>query len=94
MGQPPYGNANGYNMMRQGSNNSLPAYHAPPPNVQHPPHVPHVPHQLPPHPPAQGPPHIPNKPSMPQGMPMAHGQPYSNLPTYGNPATLPQKPTT
>ncbi|KAL1874891.1 hypothetical protein Daus18300_003432 [Diaporthe australafricana] len=94
MGQPPYGNANGYNMMRQGSNNSLPPYHAPPPNVQHVPHVPHVPHQLPPHPPAQGPPHIPSKPSMPQGLPMAHGQPYSNLPTYGNPATLPQKPTT
>lgn len=94
MGQPPYGHANGYNMMRQGSNNSLPAYHGPPPNVQHPPHVPHVPHQLPPHPPAQGPPHIPNKPSMPQGLPMAHGQPYSNLPTYGNPASLPQKPTT
>lgn len=93
MGQPPYGNANGYNMMRQGSNNSLPAYHGPPPNVQHP-HAPHVPHQLPPHPPAQGLPHIPSKPPMPQGLPMAHGQPYSNLPTYGNPASLPQKPTT
>ncbi|ROV96777.1 hypothetical protein VMCG_07881 [Cytospora schulzeri] len=90
MGQPSYGNTSGYNMMRQGSNNSLPPYHAPPPAAQHP----HVPHQLPPHPPPQGPPHIPNKPTMPQGPAMSHGPPYSNLPNYGNPAALPQKPTT
>lgn len=90
MGQPPYGNG-GYNMMRQGSNNSLPPYHHPPAAMQHPPHVPH---QLPPHPPAQGPPHISNKPSMPHGPPIVHGQTFHNLPTYGNPASLPQKPTT
>ncbi|KUI59629.1 hypothetical protein VP1G_06827 [Cytospora mali] len=89
MAQPPYGNTSGYNMMRQGSNNSLPPYH-PPPTAQHP----HVSHQLPPHPPPQGPPHIPNKPTMPQGPAMSHGPPYSNLPNYGNPAALPQKPTT
>lgn len=91
MGQPPYGNG-GYNMMRQGSNNShhsLPPYHHPSP-MQHA----HVPHQLPPHPPAQGPPHMTNKPAMAQGSPMAHGQTFNHLPTYGNPATLPQKPTT
>lgn len=87
MAQPSYGNG-GYNMMRQGSNNSLPPYHHPP-NAQ-----PHIPHQLPPHPPAQGPPHIPSKPAMPQGPSMAHGQTFTNLPTYGNPASLPQKPTT
>lgn len=91
MGQSPYGSG-GYNMMRQGSNNShhsLPPYHHPPP-MQHA----HVPHQLPPHPPAQGPPHMSNKPSMAQASPMAHGQTFNHLPTYGNPATLPQKPTT
>lgn len=91
MGQPPYGGG-GYNMMRQGSNNShhsLPPYHHPPP-MQHA----HVPHQLPPHPPAQGPPHMSNKPSIAQGSPMAHGQTFNHLPTYGNPATLPQKPNT
>lgn len=90
MGQSPYVSG-GYNMMRQGSNNSLPPYHHPPAAMQHPAHVPH---QLPPHPPAQGPPHIPNKPSMPQGPPMVHGQAFNHLPTYGNPASLPQKPTT
>lgn len=92
MGQPPYGNG-GYNMMRQGSNtshHSLPPYHHPA-AMQHS----HVPHQLPPHPPAQGPPHMSNKPSMPQGpASMNHGQTFSHLPTYGNPANLPQKPTT
>lgn len=90
MGQPPYGSG-GYNMLRQGSNNSLPPYHHPPATMQHPAHVPH---QLPPHPNTQGPPHIPNKPSMPQGPPMVHGQTYNHLPNYGNPASLPQKPTT
>lgn len=90
MPQTSYGGGGGYNMMRQGSNTSLPAYH----HQTAMQHAPHVPHQLPPHPPAPGPPHIPNKPSMPQGPPIAPGQPFNNLPTYGNPATLPQKPTT
>lgn len=92
MGQPSYGNG-GYNMMRQGSNtshHSLPPYHHST-SMQHG----HVPHQLPPHPPAQGPPHMSNKLSMPQGpSSMNHGQTFNHLPTYGNPANLPQKPTT
>lgn len=90
MGQSPYGSG-GYNMLRQGSNNSLPPYHHPPATMQHPAHVPH---QLPPHPSTQGPSHIPNKPSMPQGPPIVHGQTFNHLPTYGNPASLPQKPAT
>lgn len=84
----PY--AGGYGMARQGSNNSMPAYHSP--------HVPHVPPSLPPNPPhvaaqnlTQNPPaHIPNRPNVPHGP----NQPYNHLPTYGNPATLPQKPST
>ena len=93
MGQPPYsGNGNGFGMMRQGSNNSLPPYHGPPQHpVQHMPMAPQMPpHQLP-----QNPSHVPvpNKPNMPQG-PSAGNQTFSHLPTYGNPASLPQKPST
>lgn len=86
-------NGASYGMARQGSNNSLPSYHhAPPPQAaqqQHYHGVPHGPihHSLPPNPMTHN---IPNKPAMSQGGP-GHG--YSTLPNYGNPATLPQKPT-
>lgn len=104
MGQTPYAsNGNGYGMMRQGSNNSLPPYPGPPHNPQYPQHLPqhaqqHVPHipQLPLHPPTQGYHHLPqmpNKPAIPQG-PSMHNRTFNNLPNYGNPATLPQKPST
>ncbi|KAK4156261.1 hypothetical protein C8A00DRAFT_41226 [Chaetomidium leptoderma] len=73
-----------YGMTRQGSNHSMPPYHA----VQQPPHVPapHGPQHMPP----SGPMHMPNKPAGPPGP----GQAFSHLPNYGNPATLPQKPST
>lgn len=85
---PPYGG--GYGMVRQGSSNSMPAYHTPhiqhavPPMQQTPQHLvaPTLPHNPPPH--------IPNRPNIPQGP----SQPFTHLPTYGNPATLPQKPAT
>ncbi|KAK1654719.1 R3H domain-containing protein [Colletotrichum phormii] len=85
----------GYAMARQGSNNSIPSYHPPPP--QHPHHLNPMPqapvHHIPQHPPQHIPqnpsPHIPNKPVIPQG---PAGQTFSHLPHYGNPATLPQKP--
>ncbi|KAM0491251.1 hypothetical protein ACHAP8_010825 [Fusarium lateritium] len=86
----PYGG--GYGMARQGSSNSMPAYHsprvahvAPPVMSQNPQHM--APQAHPHHLPAYN---IPNRPSIPQGP----SQPYSHLPTYGNPATLPQKPDT
>lgn len=85
----------GYAMARQGSNNSIPSYHPPPP--QHPHHLNPMPqapvHHIPQHPPQHIPqnpsPHIPSKPAIPQG---PAGQTFSHLPHYGNPATLPQKP--
>ncbi|KAL0942199.1 R3H domain-containing protein [Colletotrichum truncatum] len=92
----PYGVVAGYGMARQGSNNSIPPYHASP--AQHPHHLnaipqgpgPHIPTQHPPqHLPQNPSPHIPNKPAIPQG---PAGQTFSHLPHYGNPATLPQKP--
>lgn len=70
-----------YGMARQGSNNSLTQYHP----VQQPPMGP--PHGQ--HMPPNASPHIPNKPLGPPGA----VQTFSHLPTYGNPATLPQKPT-
>lgn len=80
---PPYGGA--YGMARQGSNNSIPSYHGPPQGT-------------PPHVPMQPPQHMPQQPPMPVSSrphgPGANGQMYSHLPTYGNPATLPQKPAT
>ncbi|KAJ4265406.1 hypothetical protein NW762_004694 [Fusarium torreyae] len=92
----PYGG--GYGMVRQGSSSSMPAYHSPrvahvqhapppppPPMPQNPQHM--VPQPLPNHPPSYT---IPNRPNIPQGP----SQPFSHLPTYGNPATLPQKPAT
>ncbi|GJC85193.1 hypothetical protein ColLi_08031 [Colletotrichum liriopes] len=85
----------GYGMVRQGSNNSIPSYHPPPP--QHPHHLnplpqapgSHIPQHPPQHLPQNPSPHIPNKPAIPQG---PAGQTFSHLPHYGNPATLPQKP--
>ncbi|GKT50962.1 uncharacterized protein ColSpa_11143 [Colletotrichum spaethianum] len=85
----------GYGMARQGSNNSIPSYHPPPP--QHPHHLnplpqapgSHIPQHPPQHLPQNPSPHIPNKPAIPQG---PAGQTFSHLPHYGNPATLPQKP--
>ncbi|OTA87027.1 hypothetical protein M434DRAFT_35560 [Hypoxylon sp. CO27-5] len=77
----PYVGGPSYGMSRQGSNNSLPAYHAPQHLPQHP--SAHLP---------QAPPQMPNKPNVPP--PTGPGQTYSHLPTYGNPATLPQKPPT
>ncbi|KAM0271081.1 hypothetical protein ACHAQH_009230 [Verticillium albo-atrum] len=94
----PYGGPAGYGMARQGSNNSAPLYHPPPP--QHPQHMmqsgpgmSYMPQQPPHQAITQNPPphHIPNKPVAPQG---PAGQTFSHLPHYGNPATLPQKPST
>lgn len=83
-----YGNGNlGYNMARQGSNNSLPSsYHASPHMATRP-----VMHQGM----AHGHPSMPPMPPMPQGMPQnmntghQHG---SHLPHFGNASTLPPKP--
>ncbi|XDG04050.1 hypothetical protein ABKA04_003665 [Annulohypoxylon sp. FPYF3050] len=77
----PYVGGPGYGMSRQGSNNSLPPYHPPQHIPQHP--SSHLP---------QAPPQMPNKPNIPP--PTGPGQTFSHLPTYGNPATLPQKPPT
>ncbi|RSL59783.1 hypothetical protein CEP51_013873 [Fusarium floridanum] len=90
----PYGG--GYGMVRQGSSSSMPAYHSPHvAHVQHAPPPPPMPqnpqHMAPPQPLPHNPPaHIPNRPNMTQGP----NQAFSHLPTYGNPATLPQKPAT
>ncbi len=83
MPPPPYGGA--YGMVRQGSNNSIPSYHGPPHGT--PPHgsMPHPQHMV------QQPPMPVNSRPPPHG-PAPNGQMYSHLPTYGNPATLPQKP--
>lgn len=83
-------------MVRQGSSNSMPAYHSPQHvNVSHIPHGPPPMMQNPQHMAVQPlpqtlPAHIPNRPNVPQGP----SQPFTHLPTYGNPATLPQKPAT
>ena len=79
--QPQYGNGMGYNMARQGSNNSLPSYHASP-------HMAHRPimHQGM----AQN---MPQMPHAAQNM-SQNGQVGPHLPQYGNPATLPPKPPT
>lgn len=89
----PYGG--GFGMARQGSNNSMHGYHlqqphVTPPHSQHGPPIPN-PNQPPVHHIPQNPSaHIPARPSIPQGP----NQMFSHLPTYGNPATLPQKPAT
>ena len=96
---PPqqFGNGMGYNMARQGSNNSLPSYHASP-------HIPHRPMM---------PQSITQPQGMPHGLPQAgvhsmshnmgqqsihgmssNGHVGNHLPNYGNPSTLPPKPPT
>ncbi|KAH6631016.1 hypothetical protein B0J18DRAFT_118025 [Chaetomium sp. MPI-SDFR-AT-0129] len=84
-GVPPPGP---YMMSRQSSNNSMPPYH---PVQQQAPPPPHAPQHIPP---PSGPAmHIPNhKASGPP--PPGPGQTFTHLPNYGNPATLPQKPST
>ncbi|KAK3956108.1 hypothetical protein QBC32DRAFT_164412 [Pseudoneurospora amorphoporcata] len=81
--QPGYGGPGpmGYAMSRQGSNNSMgPYHHVPPQHHAMPPNAsPHIAHGK-----VAGGPPPPTGPSGPQG--------YSHLPTYGNPASLPQKP--
>ncbi|KAH8893161.1 hypothetical protein GQ53DRAFT_645307, partial [Thozetella sp. PMI_491] len=88
-GIPPpavYGAANNsYGMVRQGSNNSIPPYHAGPLGP------PHGPQSLPPNPAPNNHIHHNNgKPVVAQGGP---AQAFNHLPNYGNPATLPQKPS-
>lgn len=100
--QPSFGPTPGpYGMSRQSSNNSIPPYHAVPQQQQQQQQPPHVPVPVPPH----GPQHMPPMPpasmmQMPAKPPTA-GPPgsgpgqttFSHLPNYGNPATLPQKPS-
>ncbi|ODA80295.1 hypothetical protein RJ55_03253 [Drechmeria coniospora] len=76
--------AGGYGMARQGSSNSIPSYHGPH-MPQHAPLMQGMPSPLN----IQNPPaHVPGRLVAPLGpSPM-----YGHLPTYGNPATLPQKP--
>ncbi|KAF4126295.1 R3H domain protein, partial [Geosmithia morbida] len=91
----PYG---GHGMMRQASNTSIPGYHP----AQQPHMAPPIPYGHPP--PAMVPPPVqagplqhvnpgqamPSRPNVgPAGPPV-----FAHLPTYGNPATLPQKPAT
>lgn len=90
--QQQYNNGMGYNMARQGSNNSLPSYHASP-------HMAHRPmmHQAMPQSLPQSMP--PNLPQGMQGMQGIQGMPQNgqignHLPNYGNPSTLPPKPPT
>ncbi|PQE26360.1 r3h domain-containing protein [Rutstroemia sp. NJR-2017a BBW] len=80
-----FNNGMGYSMARQGSNNSLPSYHASPHMTHRPMMHQNMPQGLP-----QG---------IPQGMPMVqgivpNGQPGNHLPNFGNPSTLPPKPPT
>jgi hypothetical protein len=86
--QQPYSSGMGYNMARQGSNNSLPSYHASP----HMTHRPMMHQTMPQGMPQNMPQNIPQ--SMPQGMPgmPQNGQVGHHLPNYGNPSTLPPKP--
>lgn len=80
--QPVFPGPGAYGMARQGSNNSMTQYHH---GVQQPLGLPHGPQHMAPN----GSPHIPTKSI---GLPGAV-QTFSHLPNYGNPATLPQKPT-
>lgn len=100
---PPHPYAvGGYNMARQGSNNSIAAYHTPPPLVG-PPHVQHMPPAMqnlqqhipqPQHIPQNQQVHVPGRANIPQGPNQMFSTSSSHLPAYGNPATLPQKPAT
>lgn len=90
--QQQYNNGMGYNMARQGSNNSLPSYHA----------SPHIAHRPMIHPSmVQGPTYGASH-GIAQGIPQAplqsmqsmsqNGQVATHLPNYGNSSTLPPKP--
>ncbi|KAK0643130.1 hypothetical protein B0T16DRAFT_459307 [Cercophora newfieldiana] len=79
--QPVYPGAGAYGMARQGSNNSMTQYHP----VQQPLGPSHALQHMAPN----SSPHIPTKSIGPPGA----VQTFSHLPNYGNPATLPQKPT-
>ncbi|PFH62725.1 hypothetical protein XA68_12153 [Ophiocordyceps unilateralis] len=87
---PPY--AGGYGMVRQESNTSMPPYHGPPQHVSSMPSLPlqQMPQNAPPHMQQNPPTHMTNQLAAPKGP----SQMYTHLPTYGNPATLPQKPAT
>ncbi|CEJ80227.1 hypothetical protein VHEMI00424 [[Torrubiella] hemipterigena] len=86
----PYGGT--YGMVRQGSNNSVPSYHSPQQGTPPFPSMPAIPHGSHPHPASSHPSGaVPNRPPVPQG---PSSQMYTNLPNYGNPATLPQRPAT
>ncbi|KAK1253552.1 hypothetical protein MKX07_001629 [Trichoderma sp. CBMAI-0711] len=94
---PPHPYAGGYNMARQGSNSSIAAYHTPPTLVAH--HVQQMPtmqslqHIPAPQHLSQGPQaHALGRANVPQGPNQMFSS--SHLPTYGNPASLPQKPAT
>jgi hypothetical protein len=88
--QQQFGNGMGYNMARQGSNNSLPSYHASP-------HMAHRPmmHQSMGQNMPQGLPQnmYQGQPQGMQEMPQ-NVQVGNHLPNYGNPNTLPPKPPT
>ncbi|KAK4168891.1 hypothetical protein QBC43DRAFT_284141 [Cladorrhinum sp. PSN259] len=87
MPQPVYGPVPGpYSMARQGSNTSMTQYHGPP--------HPHGTQIMPPVPGGPPPPHMAGMPPKVNGGPPGPGQVFSHLPTYGNPASLPQKPST
>ncbi|KAL6878887.1 hypothetical protein J3F83DRAFT_261596 [Trichoderma novae-zelandiae] len=95
---PPHPYAGGYNMARQGSNSSIAAYHTPPiliapPHVQQMPAMQSLQHIPPPqHLPQSQQAHALGRANIPQGPNQMFSS--SHLPTYGNPASLPQKPAT
>lgn len=93
----PHLYGSGHPMVRQASNSSIPAYHGtqhmqaayathPPPPLPPQSHQPPLQHVNPGRPAP-----IPNRQNMPYQGP---NHSFSHLPTYGNPATLPQKPAT
>ena len=91
---PPYG---GYGMVRQGSSTSMSSYHSSS-HIQH--HMQqsmqvhnHPNHHMPPQPshPSQQPPLFQTLPRA--NVPSGPIQNYPNLPAYGNPVSLPQKPS-
>ena len=95
-GVPQLYGAGGHNMVRQASNNSVPGYHPPPQMAASFNHPPPPASQVLPQPPLQHvnpnqAAHIPPRPNVPHQGP---SHVFSHLPTYGNPATLPQKPAT
>ncbi|KAH8841803.1 hypothetical protein MCOR27_002802 [Pyricularia oryzae] len=103
------GMTNGFTMMRQGSNNSISQHYPLMAQMQQPTMTQQLPQQpiypiqhQPPglhltHPPQQvhnPPQRMPNKPPMGQGHSVGPTTTFTHLPTYGNPSTLPQKPST